>query len=107
EIREYLALQGWPDPAVANSGNGCHLIYRIDLPNDDESRILVGNVLHALDEMFSDDAINIDTTMGNAARINKLYGTLAAKGEDMPDRPHRWSGITEAPETLQVVPTHL
>ena len=28
---------GWPDPIFANSGNGWHLLYRIDLPNDKES----------------------------------------------------------------------
>ncbi|MCG7845031.1 MAG: hypothetical protein MIO90_06335, partial [Methanomassiliicoccales archaeon] len=40
-VADYLAELGWPDPIVADSGNGAHLLYRIDLPNDDRSRDLV------------------------------------------------------------------
>jgi hypothetical protein len=34
-IREALAARGWPDPVQADSGNGAHLLYRVDLPADD------------------------------------------------------------------------
>lgn len=34
-IREYLARSGWPQPILADSGNGAHLLYRIDEPVDD------------------------------------------------------------------------
>ncbi len=34
EIVAYLRKAGWPDPHVFDSGNGLHLLYRIDLPND-------------------------------------------------------------------------
>ncbi len=36
-IRDALAAEGWPAPVVADSGNGGHLLYRVDLPNDDGS----------------------------------------------------------------------
>lgn len=39
----------------------------------------------------------------NAARIWKLYGTLACKGDNIPARPHRIAEILETPETLQAV----
>ena len=32
--RAWLASLGWPQPVYADSGNGAHLLYRIDLPND-------------------------------------------------------------------------
>jgi hypothetical protein len=38
EIAAYRGRErGWPTPILADSGNGAHLLYRIDLVNDDES----------------------------------------------------------------------
>ena len=34
-IREALTARGWPQPILADSGNGAHLLYRVDLPVDD------------------------------------------------------------------------
>ena len=103
EVREYLRSQGWPAPIVCDSGNGYHLLYRIDLPADQESLELVASVLEALDFKFSDDAVKVDTTTKNAARITKAYGTTAKKGDDLPERPHRPSKILKVPEKLAPV----
>src|SRR5829696_6020921 len=89
EIREYLKAQDWPDPIVCDSGNGYHLLYPIDLPADQAGLELVAGVLETLDFKFSDDAVKVDTTTKNAARITKFYGTTAKKGDDLPQRPHR------------------
>jgi len=105
DVELYLHDRGWPDPIRADSGNGCHLLYRIDVPTDDGG--LVQRCLEALAREFSDDAIKIDTGVYNPARICKLYGTLACKGDDTPDRPHRLSRIIEAPESPQIVPLAL
>jgi hypothetical protein len=32
----YFHGRGWPDPVVADSGNGAHLPYRVDIPADDD-----------------------------------------------------------------------
>src|SRR5215216_720752 len=103
ETRAYLRGQGWPEPIVCDSGNGYHLLYRIDLPADRDSLDLVAGVLEALDFKFSDDAEKVDTTTKNAARITKFYGTTAKKGDDLPQRPHRPSKILKAPEPLETV----
>jgi len=103
EVRGYLRSQGWPEPLVCDSGNGYHLLYRIDLPADQGSLELVGGVLEALDFKFSDDAVKVDTTTKNAARITKFYGTTAKKGDDLPERPHRPSKILKVPEKLAPV----
>ena len=34
-VRRHLAELGYPDPIIADSGNGWHLFYAIDLPADD------------------------------------------------------------------------
>src|SRR5215213_6976374 len=103
EIRDYLRGQGWPDPIVCDSGNGYHLLYPVDLPNDQASLELIAGVLETLDFKFSDEAVKVDTTTKNAARITKFYGTVAKKGDDHPQRPHRPSKILKVPDTLALV----
>src|SRR5271157_5003836 len=43
--RDWLRTRGWPDPVLADSGNGGHLLYRIDIPNDTASTKLVKGCL--------------------------------------------------------------
>ncbi len=103
-IADYLGRErGWPDPVMADSGNGAHLLYRIDLPNDDESRDLVKRALEALDVMFSDGVCTVDTANHNAARIWKLYGTTSRKGDHTPERPHRKGAILDTPREIGIV----
>lgn len=47
EVRNYLSEQGWPEPILADSGNGYHLLYRVDLLNNRESLELVKGALEA------------------------------------------------------------
>jgi P4 family phage/plasmid primase-like protien len=97
-----LEKAGWPQPAIADSGNGYHLLYRIDVPADDDT---VKWCLEALSQRFSDEAVSIDTTVFNPGRIVKLYGTRVEKGEHCPalGRPHRLSRLLVVPHTLQTV----
>lgn len=76
-VVEYLTSVGWPAPIQAMSGNGYHLLHRIDLPTDDGG--LVKFVLAALAERFSDDAVAIDRAVHNPARIAKVVGTVSRK----------------------------
>ncbi|MDO9035028.1 MAG: hypothetical protein Q7U51_07485, partial [Methanoregula sp.] len=103
EIARWIAALGFPDPIRADSGNGAHLLYRIDLPNDDAAKTLVKACLMTLDTLFSDERVNVDTANFNAARIWKLYGTVSRKGDSTPERPHRRSCIISAPEELKCV----
>ena len=49
EVRGFLEELGWPEPIICDSGNGYHLLYHIDLPNDRDSKNLVSGILDALD----------------------------------------------------------
>ena len=93
EVYEYLKGLGFEDPVKALSGNGCHLLYKIALENNEGNRTLVQNCLQVLAMMFNNDAVKVDTTNYNPSRICKLHGTLAQKGSNTPDRPHRFSRI--------------
>jgi hypothetical protein len=101
----YLHDRGWPDPVVADSGNGAHLLYHIDLPADDDG--LVQRCLAKLAEEFDDETVSVDKSVHNPARVWKAYGTTSCKGDDVDDRPHRKSSITSFPQSLQVVPRAL
>jgi hypothetical protein len=95
EIRDWLAADGWPDPIYADSGNGAHLMYPIDMPTDDGG--IINRCLKALGEKFTRDGLKVDSTVGNPARIWKLYGTPARKGDSTAERPHRMARILETP----------
>ncbi|SAI87041.1 hypothetical protein MBBA_0153 [Methanoculleus bourgensis] len=103
-IAAYLAEQGFGDPVRADSGNGAHLLYRIDLPNDEAATEVVKGALATLDALFSNDVITVDTANYNAARIWKLYGTMSRKGDSTQERPHRRAKILAAPPEMKVVP---
>ena len=106
EVADWLECFGFPPTSmvIADSGNGCHVLVRIDLPNDDLSRNLVKTCLEALAAKFNNVAVIVDQTMFNAARILKCYGTAAAKGDETPDRPHTLARLLDVPD--HVVPVN-
>lgn len=103
EIRDFLRGSGWPDPVIAASGNGYHLIYPIDLPNDAESTTIVKGTLQGLAKKFDDADVKVDTSVFNAARIVKLHGTVANKGDHTSVSPWRLSKILTAADRSRLV----
>ncbi len=97
----HLVHGGWPMPIVADSGNGAHLIFGVDLQVDDGG--LVKRVLEKLSKEFSTPTLKVDEKVFNPARISKIYGTLTRKGENTAERPHRIACLLNAPETLTCV----
>jgi hypothetical protein len=80
----------FPRPIRAMSGNGGHLLFRLpDLSVNDENQRFVKRTLEILAARFNTDRIHVDTTCFNPARIWKLYGTHASKGDEVPPGPHR------------------
>lgn len=106
-VYKYLQGEGFPEPIASMSGNGWHLLYRVVLDNTDENAQLIRGCLQALDMMFSNAAVKVDTTVFNPSRVCKLYGTYACKGADTAETPHRLSEIRTAPDTPQNVPKAL
>lgn len=101
----FKALRGedWPDPVVAESGNGVHLLYPVDLPNDPETTAIVKGALQGLAQRFDTDGVKLDQSVFNAGRIVKLYGTVANKGDHTPETPWRVSRIVRAPGRETIV----
>lgn len=94
-IREFLHNLGFSEPIVADSGNGYHLLYAIDEPNDEATEALVRNFLAGLAAKFSNEESAVDSGNFEVNRFCKLYGTFARKGKD----PNLWrrSQIIEVP----------
>lgn len=93
-------MLGFPKPVEIMSGNGAHLLFPVDLPNDEVTTTLFKQALAALKAKFSDGQVDVDTTVVNAARIWKLPGSWAVKGDPTDERPHRRATITAQPTQL-------
>lgn len=104
-VLDWLTARGWPAPVVVDSGNGWHLLYRIDLPNDAAgvSHSLLRRFLKALAGRFDTAAAGVDQKVHNASRISKLPGTWARKGAHTTERPHRKASIWHLPEPVELV----
>jgi hypothetical protein len=102
-VTDHLLEQGWPGPLMIDSGNGWHLLYRIDLPNDQLSQQVLKSCLKYLADKFDTDSACVDKATHDAPRISKLPGTMARKGTPTADRPHRMARIAYEPESIVVV----
>lgn len=94
-IKEYMEHDfEFAPPILAVSGNGAHLLYKLeDLDNKEENTELIKRCLAAIAKKFTDKKINVDQKVFNPARIWKLYGTTGRKGDHTRQRPHRKSYI--------------
>ena len=109
QIAQFLVSLGFPRGSLifGDSGNGAHILVRIDLPNSAESVALLQKCLLALDLQFSDSMSSVDITTYNPARISKIYGTLAAKGDNTQERPHRLARMLKFPAQLVITPKEI
>lgn len=86
----------WQPGIMAHSGNGVHLVYGLpDLPNEPETTEKIKTCLSAIEKKFRNKWVDIDLKVYNPARIWKLYGTTARKGDHTEERPHRKSYLEE------------
>ena len=104
-VYEYLRGIGFSEPVICDSGNGYHLLYHVEMVPSDSSEIK--KFLSALDILFTDDDVGIDTSVFNPSRITKVYGTIAHKGASTKDRPHRSSRILRIPDEIKLTPLSL
>ncbi len=107
-VASYLVERGFPLPVIIDSGNGQHLLYLIDLPANEETRVLVRGFLKALAGMFDlTNGPTIGAECHNASRISKLPGTWVRKGQNTPERPWRMARLMFVPDPLEVVSREL
>jgi hypothetical protein len=105
-IVAWLWGRGWTARMLlADSGNGAHVLVRVDLPNSDDARTLLTKCLQALSIQFTDARVLVDVTTANASHLTKMYGTRACKGDSTNERPHRDSAILDVDGEATAVAT--
>jgi hypothetical protein len=105
EVTDNLSfLYGLPAPCLIDSGNGGHARYILEpMLNDQNTTDLIKATLQCLDARYSTPKVVIDKSVFNAARIVRVPGTVARKGEHTPDRPHRVSRIMRPFDPMEVL----
>ena len=94
-----------PEPIMADSGNGFYALYRTDEPNDAATASVFKNATKAIaDQCSIPDVANVDAGSHNASHLIKLFGTMARKGADTRETPHRFSHLSGVPKNLCIVP---
>jgi len=97
------------------SGNGFQVHLAIDVPNTPEVELTIKRMLAIMSAIHGGDhgyghQVEVDTTVGNAARLAPAFGTLKCKGHDNSDeeqeqeqkRPHRRSWFWCGPDTTRL-----
>jgi hypothetical protein len=114
DCKKCLTEEGFPAPLEACSGNGWYLLYALDLPNDEETKNLIKDVLKAVNLVMGNCFVpggtpyaRVDESTFNAGRVMRLLGTFNRKGCPTTDRPHRRSRLVVAPDKVEVVPLEL
>lgn len=104
DVFRFLRDRGFSEPIICRSGNGMHLTYKVDFPNDEQTTETLKKFYEYLASVYTDEKVDIDTKVFNLARLCKLYGTMAKKGANLQDRPWRMSEIIYAPKEIGLTP---
>lgn len=105
EARKYLLSLGFKQPVVCFSGNGTHLLIKLDnVECNEQNDKVIGNVLKYLAMKFTDEKVDCDTKVSNRARLTKFYSSVSRKGGNTATRPHRKSEIVVVPPEIQPTP---
>lgn len=104
-VYRFLRDEGFSDPVVADSSNGYHCMYHIDIAAGPEGDALIKDFVSVLGMMFFDEMVKIDKATTDANRIAKVIGTSSVKGTSkFADRPQRESKFIYVPQEWKVTP---
>lgn len=103
DIVQSLSLLGFASPVLGDSGNGVHIYYPVDLPNDKIIQSQIKEFLHELSLRFYNQGAKVDPVTFDCQRMGRVYGTIARKGSSTPERPWRKTGILSSGELTEGV----
>lgn len=103
EVYKFLKDNGFYEPIVICSGSGVHLYLKCALLNNEENTKLVKRFLQALSMLFSDEHVDVDTSVHNASRIARCCGYYNRKGNNIDkERPQRLCEFVKTPQEIKV-----
>jgi hypothetical protein len=79
-IQRYLVSKGWPEAAIAVSGNGVHGFYLVDYMCRDQISVEIFHTcLRALAAKFDTEDIHIDLAAARPTTMPRVYGAMNRK----------------------------
>lgn len=100
DVFVFLRDNKFATPIVCDSSSGYHILYPIDMDNNQESEDCIKAFLEILANNFTDESVKIDTVLHDANRILRLSGTYGRKGRSTDERPHRLAKILSVPSEI-------
>jgi len=100
DVFMFLRENGFSTPIVCDSSSGYHILYPIDMENNQASEDAIKSFLEILANNFTDESVKIDTVLHDANRILRLSGTFGRKGRSSEERPHRLAKILSVPSEI-------
>lgn len=104
--RDAMRSMGWSEPAMAFTGSGWHLIYRVHFlkPADSSEYSLLRSLYKHMADHFATPTVSFDKTVKNPGRVVRLYGLPNLKCLSAPDRPQRdtWIAMPDVFEITDV-----
>lgn len=101
DVFVFLRDNKFATPIVCDSSSGYHILYPIDMDNNQESEDCIKVFLEILANNFTDESVKIDTVLHDANRILRLSGTYGRKGRSTDERPHRLAKILSVPSEIK------
>lgn len=90
ELNSWIRTQGYKAPLIVMSGNGYHVLQKVDIPIDEDLPSILEKKLEAY---FHEAPTEGMDSIFDLPRIIKIPGTMSVKGPDTNERPHRLSYI--------------
>lgn len=100
DVYVFLRDNGLSMPVICDSSSGYHLLYPIDMDNDQTSEDTIKAFLEVLSNKFTDEDVKIDRALIDSNRILRLSGSVGCKGRDSIERPHRLAKILSTPKEI-------
>lgn len=100
DVYVFLRDNGFSMPVICDSSSGYHLLYPIDMDNDQTSEDTIKAFLEVLSNKFTDEDVKIDRALIDSNRILRLSGSVGCKGRDSIERPHRLAKILSTPNEI-------
>lgn len=92
KLTSWIKKQGYEPPFISMSGNGYHIIQKVDIKVDNRTQEQLRAYHHEV-------AGDLDSTF-DLPRIVKIPGTMSVKGESSEERPHRLSFVVDKGSTI-------
>ena len=103
EVYRFLKDQGFYTPIVVCSGSGVHLYLKCALLANEENDKLIKRFTLAMDMLFSDETVKIDSVTHNRCRLSRVPGYYNRKGSNADaERPQRLCSFVKIPDEWRV-----